>query len=841
MALEVILPANPSGTVVLRGNAGALQVSRWKRLDCSQAHSFIQCACGFTWVLKMANSKFSIAQSSFLSGLLSQSVTEPVKQIPALEAAFPEANGACVEAAALAAVLQQQTDNDRLARVTNADFLAGVMHSVPSGASGLICSKNGDPTEGPWLPKPADQVHGLAGNTNNYLNSASFFLDVDGTYKARKANVAAYQFVMFDDVGSKVPMERMTGTGPSWAIETSPGNFQVGYIFRNPLTDVAEYARLQNAVLAAGLCDPGAVGAVRWARLPVAVNGKEKYKSGAGQRFHCRLRRWHPERCYSVTELVAMLKLDLNAAPAPQVHESADETAETVGVQHERESDPASLAQIKQLLAAIDPDCSRQEWLRVLMAVFHATGGSDEGLALVDEWSSKGLKYKGIQDIEVQWRSFKADVEKPITIGSLIWMARQAGADTNAIMQRSPVVAAGTAKSEPIALSPLARFSLQDSLPDLEKQRVEQRLILGDIVLLGQATMIFAPPNVGKTLILLSLIIQAIKAGRIDPTKLFYINMDDNSSGLVDKVHLSVEFGFHMLADGHLGFRAEDFRLAMEDMIKANTASGVVVVLDTLKKFTNTMSKESSADFARVVRQFSLKGGTVIALHHANKNPGPNGKLKYAGTTDIVDDFDCVYALQAVADQTECQLRVVEFTNEKRRGDVAETAAYSYSIERGLPYSELLTTVQEVDPAQVGPLKQAAELASDAPVITAIAACIAEGINTKMKMSDAGSKRANVSTRVALRVIEQYTGEDLNQHHWRYIVGARGAQVFELLTLPPLPDETAQSPMPSEALVNEPVALPEPAELADGCDVSDLVSALMSAAAIDTCPENDLY
>ena len=293
--------------------------------------------------------------------------------------------------------------------------------------------------------------------------------------------------------------------------------------------------------------------------------------------------------------------------------------------------------------------------------------------------------------------------------------------------------------------------------------------------------------NTGKTLIVLYLIIEATKKAMLDPAKLYYINMDDNSSGLIDKARLSHEYGFHMLADGHKKFAADEFRFAMEEMIENNSASGVVVVIDTLKKFVNTMNKEASSDFARVVRQFVLRGGTVIALSHVNKNPGADGKVKYTGTTDIVDDFDCAYTLQTVPGQADTSQKLVEFSNIKRRGDVAETAAYSYSTQRGLSYNELLTSVQEVDPDQVEPLKQAAELASDAPVVAAVEACIAEGINTKMKMADAVSKRAGVSTRIALKVIEKYTGEDANVHYWRFVVVARGAQVFELLKRPQEP------------------------------------------------------
>jgi hypothetical protein len=268
--------------------------------------------------------------------------------------------------------------------------------------------------------------------------------------------------------------------------------------------------------------------------------------------------------------------------------------------------------------------------------------------------------------------------------------------------------------------------------------------------------------------------------------------MDDNSSGLVDKVRLASEYGFHMAADGHKGFSAKEFRAAMEKMIMTDAAHGVIVVLDTLKKFVNTMNKEQSAEFTRIVRQFCLKGGTVIALSHANKNPGADGKIKYTGTTDIVDDFDCAYTLETIAAQAETSQKVVEFTNIKRRGDVALTAAYSYATERGLSYNELVLSVQEVDPLQLGPIKQAVELQSDATVITALEACIAEGINTKMKMIDAASKRASASTRATLKVLDKYTGEDISLHHWTFVVRERGAKVFELLERAPA-EHTAES------------------------------------------------
>ena len=44
-------------------------------------------------------------------------------------------------------------------------------------------------------------------------------------------------------------------------------------------------------------------------------------------------------------------------------------------------------------------------------------------------------KVLGTRDIEIQWKSFRLDIAKPRTIGTLIKMAREAGADVDGLMQ----------------------------------------------------------------------------------------------------------------------------------------------------------------------------------------------------------------------------------------------------------------------------------------------------------------------------------------------------------------------------------------------------------------------
>lgn len=696
--------------------------------------------------------------------------------------------------------------------VRNAEFVTAIFGNLPEATVALICTKPSDPTVGGWPTMQADDVDTKCPpKNNNYLNCSSFYCDVDGTANARKDCFAAYHCLVLDDVGTKVSRECLADFKPSWEIETSPDNYQVGIILRRPLIDSKEVANLQSAVKAAKLCDPGASGPVRWVRLPVGINGKPKYASHNGRPFECRLTLWNPKNRYTVEEIAFELKLEMspvmlsgsvvNASLKTVTRfASADDLVVSDQLLSKRRS--ASPALIAALLKRIDPGCDYGQWSRVLMAVFHETEGSNDGLTMADEWSSQGANYKNVNDVEGHWRSFRHDIAKPVTIGTLIKMAKDAGADTDAILRQfdndefevcsSTIIDARSGTSvekpgadvQPHSTYPLEKYYLRD-IGKIEREAMEQKLILGNLVLLGQATVIYAKQNTGKTLITLSLIVSGIKEGRFDASKLVYVNMDDDTNGLAIKARLAEEFGFQMVADGHQGFVASALPKAVVEMIATDTARGYIIVLDTLKKFVNTMNKEQSTGFSKIIRQFVLKGGTVIALAHTNKNPGIDGKDVYAGTTDIIDDFDCGYILKSVSMTADRDVKTVEFENIKRRGNVALKAAYTYAVEPNISYNELLLTVQEVGENQFELIKKAAAVQSDAAVINAVIACIKKGITSKMKLVTATAEQARVPRRAALKIIEKYTGHDPTAHRWSFEVRERGAKVFVLPGHPP--------------------------------------------------------
>lgn len=205
------------------------------------------------------------------------------------------------------------TETFKTCNTGNLEFLAAVHHAAPEGARPGVISFPGNPTQvsgRSWTARPASWE--LPPAANNYCTLATYFNDDAGGFRRIKKTFAALSAIVLDDVGTKVDAERVT-LEPSWRLETSSGNYQLGYILAEPVTAPAEADCLMNGIIAAGLCDPGMAGVLTQpARLPVGFNGKHDPP------FICRLTEWKPSRRFSVAELVAGLGLELPEAGRPK-------------------------------------------------------------------------------------------------------------------------------------------------------------------------------------------------------------------------------------------------------------------------------------------------------------------------------------------------------------------------------------------------------------------------------------------------------------------------------------------------------------------------------------------
>ena len=91
--------------------------------------------------------------------------------------------------------------------------------------------------------------------------------------------------------------------------------------------------------------------------------------------------------------------------------------------EYEGRSVDVSHADLVDMLAHIDPDCPYDQWIRIGMAVHHATGGT--GFDLWDAWSARGDKYDAGK-MEIHWHSFGRSAN-PATLGTIIHFAEAGG------------------------------------------------------------------------------------------------------------------------------------------------------------------------------------------------------------------------------------------------------------------------------------------------------------------------------------------------------------------------------------------------------------------------------
>lgn len=196
------------------------------------------------------------------------------------------------------------------------DFLAALGKGIKDDERLILCGFRGDPDKAPtdaWRPRP----YKVGGSfpfdppDNVYVTVASFGRAYDGTFRRRKELFKGALALMVDDVGTKIlDVPRLTAIKPSAIMETSPGNYQYWYFFKEIERDVRRFEGLIRSFIL-DVCpdatDPGMAGVTRVGRLPGFANDKPKYGG-----WVVKLTSFNPNRRYTIEEICEALKIRLN-------------------------------------------------------------------------------------------------------------------------------------------------------------------------------------------------------------------------------------------------------------------------------------------------------------------------------------------------------------------------------------------------------------------------------------------------------------------------------------------------------------------------------------------------
>jgi len=346
----------------------------------------------------------------------------------------------------------------------------------------------------------------------------------------------------------------------------------------------------------------------------------------------------------------------------------------------------------------------RDDWIRVGA---HLRQWGQEGFDIWHDWAQEYDDFgeTDYNHMVKEWRKWDTSTSHPegifIAANAKDWKA-PAYSPKEAPLKLVPKMS---------ALQMLQSMATNHILDDLKADMLNQDFVIPRMCLSGTMSLFYAKPNGGKTLFILSQLVEQVRAGKLDPKKVLYINSDDNMGGIEAKTGIAEAHGILMISPDHAnkvlnktrgkGHEIMDRPRIVEliEMLGSeDDAKGTVVVLDTLKKFSDVMSKSSQTSLYKALRMAVANNVTIIMLGHANKHLNNNGNLIFEGVGDVLADIDNAYAIYNLTERDE-EKQVIEFRNTKDRGPVVQKQAWSYLKGEHISYTEMMDSLRVIDDA----------------------------------------------------------------------------------------------------------------------------------------------
>lgn len=303
-------------------------------------------------------------------------------------------------------------------------------------------------------------------------------------------------------------------------------------------------------------------------------------------------------------------------------------------------------------LAAIPNHADWDEWNRIGMATWRATGGSAAGYAAFAAWSSTNPKYDPA-DCHARWHHYSTSPPTELGAGTLFYMARQAmpgwrkPSDHNAALHGAAVAEALT---RPAPGFPLVWFG--DIEPALDTIDFVEGVLLD-----GGLTVIYGESNCGKTFFTLDMALHVAAGapwqGRdVEQGAVIYVAAE-GGFGIRNRVS-AARAHYNLPADLPFAVVASNVNMlhptadipAFLDAIER--AAGCLpdglpvrlVVVDTLSRAMSGGNENASEDMGALVRNAdrvrAATGANLAFIHHSGKDraAGARGHSLLRAATD---------------------------------------------------------------------------------------------------------------------------------------------------------------------------------------------------------------
>jgi hypothetical protein len=197
---------------------------------------------------------------------------------------------------------------------------------------------------------------------------------------------------------------------PHIEVESSPGKFHRYWVIdEKTAPSFDDWRPVMHRMVVDNGSDPNACDPARVLRLPGFFHQKDPSRP-----WMVRIHAHTPILPYSWSQITAVIK----PLAKKVVDRSAIQALQGRGIENP--------LQLHSALSAINADCEYLNWLKVGMALHHATGGSGEAFTLWDDWSATGNSYRD-GETEYKWDSFGSYKDTPVMLGTIFFFAREAG------------------------------------------------------------------------------------------------------------------------------------------------------------------------------------------------------------------------------------------------------------------------------------------------------------------------------------------------------------------------------------------------------------------------------
>ncbi len=322
--------------------------------------------------------------------------------------------------------------------------------------------------------------------------------------------------------------------------------------------------------------------------------------------------------------------------------------------------DSAQVSELRSLLVRRDASCGYDEWIKTGMALHHETGGSDEGLALWDEWSVPSDKYPGLEVLQSHWASF-GNSGTPITVDYLRRSDKASPADFNDVSNSANIFDSEEPKP------PSGSFEFL-SLVDLFK-RPEPEWIIKGILPEAAFGAIYGQHSAGKTFVevdlSLTIALGGVWRGRQAKQGRILIVAAEDDRGV--QMRLAAGLAARGVQDAPIRvlpaapvLTDKAHAKALLEAIKREEPPSIVF-FDTLAAVTPGADENASKDMGELIsycyKIHKATGALVMLVHHEGKTPGRGmrGSSTLPGASDVLWEVS--------KDEAQHEMRIAKLKN----------------------------------------------------------------------------------------------------------------------------------------------------------------------------------